>query len=93
MERLNEATGILVAAGDADAMAEAVIALLANSEPSRRLGENAVDDVRERFDLNEQVERYLSWYRTILDDWHPYAMSDSGGAPARATGQNRLALD
>ena len=93
LARLEHATGMLVPAGDAGAAAEAVVALLTNSEPRRLLGENAVRDVRERFDLNQQVECYLAWYRTIIGDWHRHAMSDSNEAPARATGESRLAMD
>jgi hypothetical protein len=90
--RLEHATGILVPPGDARATAEAVVGLLTNTESRRLLSEHAVRDVRERFDLNQQIECYLAWYRTIIDDWHRHAMSDSGG-PARATGECRLAMD
>jgi glycosyltransferase involved in cell wall biosynthesis len=93
LERLEHATGVLVPAGDASAMAGAVVALLMNNGPRRLLGANAVRDVRQRFDLNQQIESYLAWYRTIIDDWHRYAMSDSDGAPARPTGERRLAMD
>jgi glycosyltransferase involved in cell wall biosynthesis len=92
LERLEHATGVLVPAGNADAMAEAVVVLLTNSESRRLLGENAARDVRERFDLNQQIECYLAWYRTI-DDWHRHAMSESDRAPTRATGESRLAMD
>ena len=88
---LEHATGVLVPAGDADAMAEAVVALLGARVPRRLLGDNAVRDVRERFDLNRQVECYLAWYRTIIDDWNgmqcptvrrlPPAPSARGGWP------------
>ena len=64
-ERL-EATGVLVPSGHLAAMAGAVVALLTNDAARRRLGENAVRDVRERFDLERQVDAYLDWYRTII---------------------------
>ena len=93
LERLENATGVLVPIGDAEALADAVVAVLANGASRRRLGENAAKDVRERFDLDQQIECYLAWYRTIIDDWHRHAMSDSDGAPACTTGQDRLAVD
>lgn len=68
-ERL-EATGVLVPAADAAAMAGAVAALLTNGSARRRLGENAFRDAGERFDLEQQVDEYLDWYRTIIVNWH-----------------------
>jgi glycosyltransferase involved in cell wall biosynthesis len=65
-----EATGVLVPSGDAGAMADAVLALLTNDSTRHRLGDNAVKDVRERFDLERQVDAYLDWYRMIIEDWH-----------------------
>jgi glycosyltransferase involved in cell wall biosynthesis len=61
-----EATGILVRQGDAIAMAEAIITLLKDKELRQRLGENAARDARERFDLDRQVEVYLSWYKDLV---------------------------
>ncbi len=60
------ATGILVPSADAEAMAEAILTLLTDSELRLRLGENAARDAAVRFDLQTQVERYLSWYAEIL---------------------------
>lgn len=87
------ATGLLVPAGDAQEMAECVVALLNHRVPRHRLGENAVRDVRERFDLNRQVERYLAWYRTIIEHWNESAKSDSDGTPSCAARQSRMAVD
>ena len=67
---LGDATGVLVAPGDAEAMAEGVIALLTNDFSRSRLGENAANDARERFDLQRQVSRYLEWYQTIIENWN-----------------------
>jgi glycosyltransferase involved in cell wall biosynthesis len=91
-EQVTSATGVLVPAGDAHAMAEAVIALLTNNEARRLLGENAVKDARERFDLNQQVQGYLEWYGSIIADWN-HAVSDRGAAPGRAFSQNQMAVD
>ena len=77
LERMDDATGVLVPAGDSNAMAEAVVALITNGESRRYLGENAWRDARERFDLNRQVEGYLAWFRTIIDGWNGYAVCDA----------------
>jgi len=60
-------TGFLVAPGDAEAMADAVVALLTNGALQKRLGENAAEDARKRFDLEQQVNEYIEWYRAIIE--------------------------
>jgi glycosyltransferase involved in cell wall biosynthesis len=62
-----EATGILTPAGDTDSMAAAIITLLEESALRIRLGANAARDAGARFDLETQVDRYLTWYTEILD--------------------------
>ena len=64
----DEATGFLVTAGDARAFANAVSVLLDNQELRARLGENGVRDACGRFDLENQVTAYLSWYQQIIED-------------------------
>jgi len=64
--RMEEATGVLVAPGDVESMAEATMALLSNEPLGKRLGENAAQDARQRFGLEAQVAMYLEWYRAIL---------------------------
>ena len=66
-ERCNEPTGALVPPGDAEAMADAVVALLTNGALQKRLGENAAEDARKRFDLEQQVNEYIEWYRAIIE--------------------------
>lgn len=61
-----EATGVLVSPGDAEAIAEAVVTLLTNETLHKRLAENAAQDAQERFDLPRQVDDYLNWYAEIL---------------------------
>lgn len=61
-----EATGILVAAGDAESMARAVSRLLGDAPLRSRLGDNAARDAKRRFDVRDQAGAYLQWYRTIL---------------------------
>jgi glycosyltransferase involved in cell wall biosynthesis len=93
IDRLERATGVLTPSEDADAMAVAVIALLTNSASRRRLGENAVKDVRERFDSERQIECHLAWYRAIIDRSNGHAVSRADRSPACTSGQNFMAMD
>jgi glycosyltransferase involved in cell wall biosynthesis len=63
---IDEATGILVSAGDATGMAHAVERLLDTALLRNRLGENAARDACQRFDLQKQSMRYLEWYEELL---------------------------
>jgi len=63
---VEEATGILVPQGDAEAMAETTITLLSDARLCKHLGQNAAQDARRRFNLKQQVEAYLSWYNEML---------------------------
>ncbi|MGZ7033429.1 MAG: glycosyltransferase, partial [Thermoanaerobaculia bacterium] len=92
-ERLERTTGVLVPAGDADTMAGAVLALLSNSASRRLLGENAVKDVRERFDSNRQIECHLAWYRAIIDDWNGHAVSHAERTATGTSWQKWMAMD
>lgn len=92
-DRLGHATGVLVPAGDARMASQAVVALLESGEVGAALGRNAVSDVRRRFDLNQQIDCYLGWYRAIIEDWIRHAVPDHQGNPARASGENGLAVD
>ena len=64
--KLEQATGILVRPGDAEAMAAAIETTLNDEALRHRLGSNAAVDARQRFDLNKQVDAYLLWYRQML---------------------------
>lgn len=64
---VDNATGFLVAAGDAPAMAHAVEYFLRNRLILKRLGENAARAARQRFDLRRQADAYLSWYMQLAD--------------------------
>lgn len=65
----HEATGVLVPPIDAEAMAAAVVMLLADDDLRMRLGRNATEDAQRRFNLDHQVEDYLGWYGEIVEDW------------------------
>jgi glycosyltransferase involved in cell wall biosynthesis len=62
----DRATGILVPPGDPAAMAGAIQYLLREDALRSRLAENALQDARARFDLRQQVQGYLEWYKEIL---------------------------
>jgi glycosyltransferase involved in cell wall biosynthesis len=64
-DSVDAATGILVPPGDAHSMAQALEKLLENKDIRQRLGHNATDDAKQRFDLKLQVERYLAWFEEI----------------------------
>jgi len=65
---IDEATGVLVPGGDAQAMAAGIDQLLSDDSLRRRLGENAVLDAAKRFDLQGQADEFLAWYQEIVDD-------------------------
>lgn len=65
-----DATGVLVAPGDAEAMGLAAAALLRDDELRATTGANAARDAALRFDLEHQLDETISWYREIIADWH-----------------------
>ena len=68
-----EATGILVKAGDAAAMAAAVQLLFADEALMRKLGANAAEDASNRFDLEHQTDRLVAWYEEVIADFQSQA--------------------
>jgi glycosyltransferase involved in cell wall biosynthesis len=65
-----EATGILVPAGNAEAMAFGIEFLLRNDPLLQQIGQNAAKDARQRFDLQRQADHYLEWYSEILEHYN-----------------------
>jgi glycosyltransferase involved in cell wall biosynthesis len=63
-------TGIVVAPGDAEAMARGIERLLFDDELRMKLGENAVADSRDRFDLQKQASEYLDWYAQVIGNYN-----------------------
>ncbi len=63
---VGNATGVLVAAGGAAEMADALEALVTTDGTRARIGANAAADVERRFTVARQVEAYLAWYRELL---------------------------
>jgi glycosyltransferase involved in cell wall biosynthesis len=66
---LDDATGLLVAAEDAQGMAFGVERLLQDNPLRLRMGENAVRDAVQRFDLQRQADAFLRWYQEIVKAW------------------------
>ncbi len=65
----NEATGVLVPPGDVESMARSIECLLNDDQLRRQLGANAASDARNRFSLEKQAARYLTWYQEIVNTW------------------------
>jgi glycosyltransferase involved in cell wall biosynthesis len=66
---LDDATGLLVAAEDAQGMAFGVERLLQDKPLRLRMGENAARDAVQRFGLQRQADDFLRWYQEILKAW------------------------
>jgi N-acetyl-alpha-D-glucosaminyl L-malate synthase BshA len=65
-EVIDEATGVLVPPGDAQAIAEAAEELIGNRDRRLEMGEAARLRARERFSADVVVPRYESLYRRIM---------------------------
>jgi len=63
----DEATGILVGAGDPQAMADACAMLLTDETLLARLSANAARDARDRFSNERMVREYLALYEEALE--------------------------
>jgi glycosyltransferase involved in cell wall biosynthesis len=78
---LEKATGFLVSPGDAEAMATCTEMLLSDAALRQRIGANAAMDARQRFDLERQADKYVTWYEQINKSW---AAERSVGSPTGA---------
>lgn len=65
-----DGTGVLIDAGDAAGMAEAIRGLLASASLRTDMGARAAADARARFSLDAQVRAYEDWYCAILSRRH-----------------------
>jgi glycosyltransferase involved in cell wall biosynthesis len=89
---IETATGVLVPSGDAPALADAIVTLLADGPGPHRIGRNAADDARVRFDVGQQIDGYLSWYRTIIEHWNGHAHAGGDRTAADSNRQSTMAL-
>lgn len=64
-----DATGVLIAPGDAVGMGAAAAALLDDDALRATLAANAAQDAAARFDLERQLDVTIDWYREIITDW------------------------
>lgn len=62
-------TGLLVAKGDAEALAARTVTLLESDEARRSLGERAAAVAGAHYSLETQVGAYLGWYAEVIADW------------------------
>ncbi len=60
-------TGLVVAPGDAQALATAINTLLHDPERRRKLGDNGRRRVTEQFHLERMVDRTVELYREVLN--------------------------
>jgi glycosyltransferase involved in cell wall biosynthesis len=64
-------TGFLTPPGDAETMAARIEQLLADNELRQRMGLQAAEVARRRFNLDRQVDEYLQWFADIVSKWQP----------------------
>lgn len=60
-------TGFLTPPGDSQTMALRIEQLLNDVTLRRSMGERGAADAHRRFDLNRQVDDYLTWYNEIIE--------------------------
>ena len=66
-EQVDDAqTGFLVRPGDAEALATRLSQVLSDDNLKCRMGMQAAEVARRRFDLHLQVNSYLEWYQEII---------------------------
>lgn len=76
----NGVSGFLVPSGDVEAMVDHIVKLLTDEDLRERLGRQAAELARVRFDLNRQAEAYLAWYKEILEKQAVHATRDLSAA-------------
>jgi glycosyltransferase involved in cell wall biosynthesis len=63
----NSGTGVLAGVQDPEELAAGLVRLLEDADLRRRLGQNAQEDARERFNIARQAKDYLAWYDEVLE--------------------------
>lgn len=59
-------TGLVTPPQDAEAMAQAILALVNDPAKRQQFSQAAVDDARQRFDLHVQIKTHLEWYQELI---------------------------
>lgn len=72
-------TGFLVPVGDATGLATRLVQVLSNDALKQRMGLEAAESARHRFDLQRQIDTYLQWYRQLIEEHVHDGFSESGG--------------
>ncbi|MBI2167181.1 MAG: glycosyltransferase [Candidatus Omnitrophica bacterium] len=60
--------GLLVPARDGKSLAEAILGLLGNPEKASRLGQEALQKIKNRFSIERMVDDYDKLYRTLREE-------------------------
>lgn len=60
--------GILVPAGDIEALAHAMLDLAGNPSVARRLGRTGQEEVQQKYDISITAQKYAQLYRTALEE-------------------------
>ena len=81
--RHNE-NGLLVPAGDVDALAEAMRTLAADKKKRAALGTHARDIVESEFSMRVMVDAYLEVYRDVRRSAHPECFAEQNVSKGRA---------
>lgn len=68
-------TGLLVTKGDSGSIARAVISLIKNQDKARELANNARSDVRERFNMEQKLDRLMPVYEQAVKKSRQAALS------------------
>jgi len=62
----NEKTGLVVKKADPSAIAEAVNKIMLNNDLKNRISENCQKQVREKFDLSQKINDFITVYNEVL---------------------------
>jgi glycosyltransferase involved in cell wall biosynthesis len=84
----DDRTGVLVEEGDDDTFARAVVKLLRDNELRRAMSANASAKARREFTIDRVANKYLDFYRKLMNDSEPSSelnRSDDSWRPARST--------
>lgn len=65
----NESTGLLVPAGNAQAMAESTLRILTDSALRIGMSQRASTETALNFNLEKQANEYMEWYKEIISSW------------------------